>query len=210
VTPHRLLVITPRELTRDVRARRQVVAGRAAGLTVVGLSSTLEGEQPVELNGVEIVRVAQGRISGGLRRAGLGGMRRSRPLVRELRGVWRLLRLAKTTVLLTRAGRSLGAFDLVHVNDLDALPTGYLLARRDSSRLLYDAHELYRFMEADPPRLYTAVISALEGWLARRADAVVTNCDLFAAELARLLRLKQTPAVVLNCPELVEQLPPQV
>jgi len=203
----RLLVVTPRELTRDVRARREVEAALAAGLEVAGLSGTSEGEHPVPLAGIEIRRVAGGKLSGGFRRMGFGGMRRSRPAVRELRGVWRLLRLLKTTVLLARAGRGLGAFDIVHVNDLDALPAGFLLARRNRARLVYDAHELYRFMEADPPRAYTAIMSPLEGWIARRAAAVVTNCDLFADELTRLLGLPRPPVVVLNCPDPVADLP---
>lgn len=199
----RLLVVTPRELTRDVRARREVEAAAAAGMTVVGLSGSLHGEEPVPLPGVEITRVSGGRVSGGFRRLGLGGMRRSRPPVRELRGLWRLVRLAKTTLLLTKAGTRLGKVDVVHVNDLDALPAGYLVARRAGARLVYDAHELYRYMEADPPRIYTAAASAVEGWIGRRAGAVVTNCDLFALELERLLHLRRPPLVVLNCPDVV-------
>lgn len=205
----RLLVVTPRELTRDVRARREVEAAVAAGLDVIGLSNTLGDERPLPLVGVEVVRVEGDKLSGGLRRAGLGGMRRSAPPVRELRGMWRLVRLVKTTVNLARAARALGHFDVVHVNDLDALPGGWVIARRNGARLVYDAHELYRYMEADPPRIYTAIVSALEGRLARRADAVVTNCEPFAAELERLLHTRRPPVVVLNCPDRVEELPPQ-
>lgn len=202
----RLLVVTPRELTRDVRARRQVEAALGGGLEVVGLSGTPGDESPVELRGIEIVRVRSERLSDELRRLGLGGMRRSRPLVRELRGLWRLVRLGKTTFALARAGRGLGTFDVVHVNDLDALPAGALLARRSNARLVYDAHELYRYMEGDPPRLYTAIVSLLESRLARRAT-VATNCELFARELERLLHLSNEAVVVLNCPDRIDSIP---
>jgi glycogen(starch) synthase len=208
VTPRRLLVVTARELTRDVRARRQVEAALAAGIDVRGLSVMLAGEAPLPLDGVDVVRVRAGRASARLRAAGLGGMRRSSPLVRELRGLWRLARLTRTTLLLAGAGRGLGGLDLVHANDLDALPGAWLVARRARAALVYDAHELYRLMEAKPPRIYTAIASFLEGAIARRARAVVTNCDLFAAELDRLLRLRRPAVVVLNCPDPVPELPP--
>jgi glycosyltransferase involved in cell wall biosynthesis len=202
----RLLVVTPRELTRDVRARREVEAALALGATVLGLCASSPGEEPIEIAGLDVTRVEGDRVSGALRRAGLGGLRRSPAPVRELRGVWRLLRLAKTTFRLVRAGRTLAPADVIHANDLDALPAAWLLARRQGARLVYDAHELYRFMETDPPRLYTAAASGLEGWIGRRA-AVVTNCELFADSLERLLRLPRRPVVVLNCPDPLPQLP---
>ena len=43
---------------------------------------------------------------------------------------------------------------------------------------------------------------ALEGALARRADAVVTVSEPIAAELTRRLRLQRPPLLVLNCPPL--------
>jgi glycosyltransferase involved in cell wall biosynthesis len=203
----RLLVVAARELTRDVRARREVEAALAAGVAVSGLCIAFASEQPIELRGAEIARLSGDRISGTLRKAGLGGYRDSRLVARELRGIWRLARLAKTTARLVRAGRALGRFDVVHANDLDTLPAAYLLARDTGTRLVYDAHELYRFTETAPPRLYSLLTSALEAWISRHSDTVVTNCDLFAAELQRLLRLQRAPVVVLNCPDPISELP---
>jgi glycosyltransferase involved in cell wall biosynthesis len=204
----RLLILSPRELTRDVRVRRQAEAAVARGVEVVGLCAAGPEETPAALGAVRVVRVTGDRISGTLRRAGLGGMKPSRPLVRELRGLYRLLRLAKTTARLAAAARKLGRFDVVHANDLDALPAGWLAARRNGARLVYDAHELYTSMEPDPPRLYLAVVSRVEGALARRAGEVVTNCDLFADELERRLRLRRRPTVVLNCPDVQDGVAP--
>lgn len=203
----RLLVVTPRELTGDPRARRQVLAATARGFDVLGLCLRLPGEDEAALEGIPVLRVSGGRVSGVLRQTGLGGMRRSRPPVREVRGLYRLARLGRTTLRLALAGRRLGRFDVVHANDLDALPASWLIARRFGARLVYDAHELYSFSEPDPPRLYRALASRLEGVLARRAGVVMTNCDLFAAELDRTLRLPRPATVVLNCPDLLRELP---
>lgn len=200
----RLLILTPRELTGDVRARREALAAKAAGLDVTGLCVALAGEADAPLDDVKVVRIPGGRVSTTLRRAGLGGLKPSRPVMRELRGLYRLARLARTTIRLARAGFRLGRFDVVHANDLDALPAAWLIARRSRARLVYDAHELYPLMEPSGPRLYWSVASRLEAVLARRADDVVTNCDPFAEELRERLRLARTPIVVLNCPDFRE------
>jgi glycosyltransferase involved in cell wall biosynthesis len=127
-------------------------------------------------------------------------MKREGPIVREARGLYRIARLAKMTRGLYRTGRILGRFDVVHANDLDTLPAAWLLARASGARLVYDAHELYTDQEPDPPRLHRAVARALEGALARRADAVVTVSEPIADELQRRLRLRAAPVTVLNAP----------
>jgi len=157
---------------------------------------------------VPVARLPRERVAPGLRAAGLGGMKRESPLVREARGLYRLLRLARVTAGLYRTGRILGRFDVVHANDLDTLPSAWLLARASRARLVYDAHELYTEQEPDPPRLHRAVASALERALARRADAVLTVSEPIAEELRRRLRLRETPAAVLNAPEVEETEPP--
>lgn len=196
----RLLLLTPSELTRDPRARRAAAAGVAYGFDVVGLCGRISGEEPDPLDGVRVERVGpRGRTDPvwevGLAQRGAG------TLGRELRGVYRLARLLVRTLRLWRAGRLLGRFDVVHANDLDTLPAGWLLARRHGSRLVYDAHELYSQYEAEPPRAARAVTGALERALARRAQAVVTVNEPIAEELEARLGLKHPPLVVLNAPE---------
>jgi len=204
----RLLLLTPSELTRDPRARRAALAARKAGLSPVGLSGQVSGADPIELGEVPVARLSRERLAPGLRAAGLGGMKRENALVREARGLYRLLRLARLTAALYRTGRTLGRFDVVHANDLDTLPAAWLLARASRARLVYDAHELYADQEPDPPRLHRAVARALEGVLARRADAVVTVSEPIADELRRRLRLRKAPSVVLNAPERDDTEPP--
>jgi glycosyltransferase involved in cell wall biosynthesis len=196
----RVLLLTPAELTRDPRARRQATAALASGVEVVGLCGRISGEAPDPLDGLRVRRVGP---SGRTDPAWEAGLADQRPAAagRELRGLYRLGRLLVRTVRLWRAGRSLGRFDVVHANDLDTLPAAWLLARRHASRLVYDAHELYAEYEADPPRLARAATTALERVLGRRADAVVTVNEPIAAELAARLRPRRPPLVVLNAPE---------
>ena len=54
-----LLLLTPAELTRDVRAARAARAALAEGYEVVGVSGQISGETPVPLEGVQVVRVGK-------------------------------------------------------------------------------------------------------------------------------------------------------
>jgi glycogen synthase len=193
-------------LTRDPRARRAALAARRAGHEVEGLCARIAGDSPRRLEGIRLTRVGGDRFSEALRSAGLGGIRRAGPFVRELRGLYRLARLFRLTLALFRAGKGLGRFDILHANDLDTLPAAALLARKWRACLIYDAHELYSSQEPDPPRLHGLITGALEAILARRCDAVVTVCEPIADELGRRLRLARPAVVVLNCPER-EELP---
>lgn len=195
----RLLILTAAELTRDPRARRQVTAAVAAGAHVAGLSTRIGGTA-VPLAGLETVRI--GSAKSDSRRSSSSRLRGDNPILRELRGLYRLGRLVSLTLAFRRAGRALEAADVVHANDLDALPAAWLLTRIFRARLVYDAHELYSDFESSPPRLSSAVMRWLEGALGRRADAVVTVTDEIAEELTRRFRLRRSPIVVLNCPDL--------
>ena len=202
----RLLLVTPAELTRDPRARRAAAAGRALGFGVVGLSGRISGEEPVPLEGVSVVRVGpQGRTNEQWH-TGTSDRRVAAP-VRELRGLYRLLRLLRRTRTLVKGGMTLGRSDVVHANDLETLPAAARLARELHSRLVYDAHELYADFDPDPPRLAGAVLARIERRLAARADAVVTVSEPIANELRR--RLGVEPLIVLNAPELVSDEPPE-
>ncbi len=179
-------------MTRDPRARRAAVAAQSRGWEVVGLSGTFAvGDEPAELAGVPVTRLERGRRTDRLRRTAVGALASSPErgvLPRELRGIYQLLRLASQSLLFVRAGRPLGRFDVVHANDLETLPAGWALARSARARLIYDAHELYTESEPDPPRIYRAVLGALERLLAKRASAVVTVSDDIADELVKRRR----------------------
>jgi glycosyltransferase involved in cell wall biosynthesis len=198
-----LVILTPAELTRDPRARRQVAAARELGFDVVGVTGQVSGEGPLPLDGVRVLRVGpQGRVDApGLAAGGAAGR------LRELRGLYRLLRLGVRTLRLVRGARHIRAADVVHANDLDTLPAASFVARRLGARLVYDAHELYADFDPDPSRFYRRALLSLERRLAQRADAVVTVSDALADELQRRHGLRELPLVVLNAPELDETEP---
>jgi glycosyltransferase involved in cell wall biosynthesis len=201
----RLLVLTPAEITRDVRARRAAVAARAHGYEVGAACGRISGEAPVPFEGVQVERTGRPGRAHRL----WGTVPHDRPprprAVREVRGLLRLARLLVRTAGLAAAGRRAGRASVVHANDLDTLPAGFLLAREWGARLVYDAHELYSEFEAPAPRLTRRLTLALEGSLARRADAVVTVSEGIALELVERLRLDATPFVVVNAPHREER-----
>jgi len=196
----RLLLLTPAEVTRDVRARRAGVAALARGYDVVAACGRISGEAPVPLEGVRIERTGRPGRAHRLWGGGLGARPRRGRALRDVRGLLRLARLAMRTVGLVGAAWKLGPADVVHANDLDTLPAGYVLARMWRARLVYDAHELYSEFEAQAPPFSRRLTLALEGALARRADAVVTVSEGIAQELVTRLRLPQRPLVVVNAP----------
>jgi glycosyltransferase involved in cell wall biosynthesis len=201
-----LLLVTPAELTRDPRARRAATTARALGYGVVGLSGRISGEPPAALDGVQIVRTgSQGRTNEQWRTGESAS--RENAVLREFRGLYRLVRLWGRTRGLRRAGLTIGRTDVVHANDLETLPAAYKLAKELHSRLVYDAHELYTEFDPHPPRIASALLARIERRLARRADAVVTVSEPIAEELRR--RLGVAPIVVLNAPELDERDPPE-
>lgn len=197
----RLVLLTPAELTRDPRARRTAEAARAAGWDVTGVC-VAAGGAPTPLEGTDVIRVGGEELDGHLRAAGLGAGRQDGRVVRELRGLYRMLRLVARTIAMTRAVDRLPGFDVVHANDLDTLPAAAIAARRRRARLVYDSHELYALQEVDPPKLQRAAMLALERALARRADTVITVSEPIAGELQTLLRLPHRPLVVLNTPSI--------
>jgi glycogen synthase len=199
----RLLLLTPAEITRDVRARRAAAAAQARGHEVVAACGRISGEPPVPFEGVQVARAGRPGRAHGL--WGVASTRRRSRTVRDARGLLRLARLLVRTGGLVRAARSLGPADVVHANDLDTLPAGFLLARTWRARLVYDAHELYSEFDAPAPRLTKRLTLALERALARRTDAVVTVSDGIAEELVKRLRLPNKPYVVVNAPHREER-----
>jgi glycogen(starch) synthase len=200
VAPQRLLLITPAELTRDVRARRAALAAAERDYEVLGLCGRVSGETPVPLEGVSVVRVGRAARVNPLWFGAAPEPGTASGVLRELRALYRLARLLVRAARLWRAGRRLGRVDVVHANDLDTLPAGVALARATGARLVYDAHELYSEFEEPAPRLARRLTLLLERGLARRADAVVTVSDGVARELEARLGLGTPPRVVTNAP----------
>lgn len=91
---------------------------------------------------------------------------------------------------------------VVHAHDVNALIPGYAAARLSHARLVYDAHELWAERHAPllQSDLMRRLLGAVEGILARRADAVITVNPSIADLLARRHRLSP-PVVLMHCQE---------
>jgi glycosyltransferase involved in cell wall biosynthesis len=93
--------------------------------------------------------------------------------------------------------------DVIHAHDLDALPFGFLAARRCKARLVYDSHEfcIEQWVQGARPGSFTVplpLLARLERFLIRRADAVIAANASYARELSSLYAIP-TPMVLRNC-----------
>ena len=206
---------------RDPRVYRHARAALGAGYRVVVLSAgALAGRWGVDVDGAALYeskvvrRSVLGRLRAALMRrrargSTLGAERSYAPgqegaaaaagLGGAIRDLWTITLLVRNNIGLYRQFRGVGA-RLVHANDLNVLPAGYLLARAWGAPLLYDSHELWTQLDADWSPLLRRLFGLIEGPLARRCAAVVTVNRPIAAELAAAYAIPM-PLVVMNCPE---------
>lgn len=90
--------------------------------------------------------------------------------------------------------------DLIHCNDFDTLPFGWLAARRRKTPLVYDSHEIWsESLSVAKSRMGKRVVQWLEGPLARSADAVISVSHASAEWLQQRYRLDKI-LVITNCP----------
>ena len=95
--------------------------------------------------------------------------------------------------------------DVYHAHDLNTLLIAFLAARVNSAKLIYDSHELVTEIRQVKirPFVYRKGIELLERWLERKVDRMIMTSDSRAEFLAKKYNTK-TPAVIRNCPEVVE------
>lgn len=90
--------------------------------------------------------------------------------------------------------------DLIHCNDFDTLPFGWIAARRRRIPLVYDSHEIWsESLCVAKSWLGKHIVQWLEGPLARSAEAVISVSHASADWLKRRYRLDRV-FVVTNCP----------
>jgi glycosyltransferase involved in cell wall biosynthesis len=92
-------------------------------------------------------------------------------------------------------------FGIYHAHDLNTLPVAYFSAKRDRAKLVYDSHELYTERNKLKPSsaFWKFILSRIEGFLVRQADAVFTVNTTLAGELAKRYKIP-VPGVVMNTP----------
>lgn len=117
---------------------------------------------------------------------------------------WKLVQLIKYFEFVFRAFVRFRDVDIIHCNDLSALPVGLLIKLFGrGKKVIYDCHEY----ETETNGL-NGVEKKATSWLERKlihyADAVITVSDSIANEYSRLYNIKK-PHLVLNCPAYRDQ-----
>lgn len=114
---------------------------------------------------------------------------------------YKAIQLIKYLEFVVRVVRTYRKYDVLHCNDLNALPIGVIikLAFNRSCRVVYDAHEFETEVEG-LSALQKKLLSVIERLCIRFSDAVITVSNSIADEYAKLYNIPK-PAVVLNCPK---------
>lgn len=96
------------------------------------------------------------------------------------------------------------AAEVVHCNDLNALPVGFLIKKlsKNNVKIIYDAHEYETETNGQKP-INRFFKKRLEDFLIKHVDKVITVSPKISLEYSRLYNI-QKPAVVLNCPNFIE------
>ncbi len=177
----RIVLVVLNEFTNDSRVLKEAVSLQAIGHNVHVIAMHARDLPESELvDGIPVRRI---RL-----------VSRPWPKVKPVQ-------LLKYLEFFTRALRCCRRADIVHCNDLNALPIGVAAKVLSLGRVkvVYDAHE-YEIHRVSPSRrVNIAVNYMLERTLIRFADRVMTVSDAIANEYVRLYRI-QKPVLVLNCP----------
>lgn len=91
---------------------------------------------------------------------------------------------------------------IIHANDMDTLPSGFIASRLAGSKLLYDAHELWASAGRDVGALGSKLLLVLEKLLSRKANAVVAVSSYRAHRMMDILSIP-LPTVVMNTPNYI-------
>jgi glycosyltransferase involved in cell wall biosynthesis len=198
----RIAMLLYGEITHDARVIREASTLTECGNTVV-VYSLASDRPPLDLP-FEVRAFSPGR---GVVPGAPSPFRTGRPtaLGRMIaRIVWVLSYGLAFAGWVRAVGRASTPADVWHGHDLFGLVAASWLGRRHGGVVVYDSHEL--FLEAgSAARLPGALRRGLgwvEGWLARRAVAVITVNASIATELEKRYRVR--PTVVMNCPPLPE------
>jgi len=117
---------------------------------------------------------------------------------------WKPIQFLKYLEFLVKAVMTYRRVDIIHCNDLNALPVGLLIKLLGKNKkVVYDCHEYETEINGLKGFEKTAK-KWLENKLIRYSDAVITVSDSIANEYSRLYGIPK-PHLVLNCPQYREQ-----
>jgi len=95
-------------------------------------------------------------------------------------------------------------FDILHCNDLDTLPIGFIIKRffNKNIKVVYDAHE-YETERHHQSKFDKKALKIFEKFLLKYVDKMITVSDPIADEYAKLYNIER-PTVVFNTPFQIE------
>ena len=111
-----------------------------------------------------------------------------------------VVQLFKYFEFLYRAVKEYKKNDIIHCNDLNALPIGFLIKKffNKNAKIVYDAHE-YETQRHGMNSVQTSVLRRLESYLIKYANRVITVSPSIALAYAKGYSIEK-PALVLNTP----------
>ncbi len=89
--------------------------------------------------------------------------------------------------------------DLIHANDLDTLPVGYVAGKLLRAKVVYDSHELWPDVNPNLKGLSEKLANAIQTFIVRRIDGVITVNQYLGSVMAERMGIAP-PLVVLNAP----------
>lgn len=96
--------------------------------------------------------------------------------------------------------------DLIHANDLDTLPVGYLAGRFTGAKVIYDSHELWPDISTRLNGISGKVANLFQRFICHRITESITVNEHLAEEMARRMGIA-VPKVILNAPYLSKTQP---
>lgn len=110
------------------------------------------------------------------------------------------VQLLKYFEFVYRAVKAYKSSDILHCNDLNALPIGVIIKKffNKNTKIVYDAHE-YETETNGLSGIQKRVVKILEKFLIKYVDKTITVSDAIANEYVKLYNIDK-PALVLNTP----------
>jgi len=193
----KVCMLVDTNFVEDRRVRKEAKTLLDAGyqVTVIafrswfGMGTELPNEKIQMFEGIKLIYVDSPKIDYQF-----GPLRFILNFVRKrIRDSYRLIKYAKSENA-----------DIYHSHDLDTLFEGFVAAKRNKAKLIYDSHEF--FTEVKLPgsyswRFYRPYWKIIERLLIKHVDGMITVCELFADEFSKRYGITH-PVILHNTPEL--------
>jgi glycosyltransferase involved in cell wall biosynthesis len=115
----------------------------------------------------------------------------------------KFVQILKYFEFLARAYSVAKHYNIIHCNDLNALPIGALCKILKNKKVVYDAHEFEINHKPNESKISIKINYVIEKTLIRYADKVITVSDSIANEYVKLYNIEK-PRLVFNTPKYQE------